>query len=369
LIITKEILNLNFSYPLEQHFPLDKLLFFDIETTGFSYKTSQLYLIGCIFFQKGCWTLKQWFSESKEDEKELLLSFYDFSREYSIWVHFNGDSFDFPYLTGKYRQHHLDIPYQNITSLDLYKKISPYKKLLKLDSLKQADLEKYLQIHRKDPFHGGELISLYKEYIHRPDDALQKVLLLHNHEDLLGLTSLTSILSYYDFFHGTFTLNNIRLEEAIDYQQQMQYDLIIDLNCAAPIPILFSFERDRIYISGKKYSIKLKIRLYTGTLKYFYSNYKDYYYLPKEDTALHKSVASYVDKEYRIQAKAHTCYGKRSGCFLPQYHAFHAPAFQVEYKESVTFFEYQEDAFQNIDFLKSYILHLLSYIVNPKRRS
>ena len=39
------------------------------------------------------------------------------------------------------------------------------------------------------------------------------------------------------------------------------------------------------------------------TLKYFYDNYKDYFYLPKEDTAIHKSVATYVDKDFRQKAK------------------------------------------------------------------
>ncbi len=36
-------------YPVEQITPLQKILFFDIETTGFTAKRSSIYLIGCAF--------------------------------------------------------------------------------------------------------------------------------------------------------------------------------------------------------------------------------------------------------------------------------------------------------------------------------
>ena len=46
---------------------------------------------------------------------------------------------------------------------------------------------------------------------------------------------------------------------------------------------------------------------------------KEYFYLPAEDTAVHKSVASYVDKEFRQKATKDTCYIKQNGDFLPAY--------------------------------------------------
>lgn len=41
-------------------------------------------------------------------------------------------------------------------------------------------------------------------------------------------------------------------------------------------------------------------------MRHFYSDYKNYYYLPKEDMAIHKSVAAYVDHEYRENARRTT---------------------------------------------------------------
>ena len=40
----------------------------------------------------------------------------------------------------------------------------------------------------------------------------------------------------------------------------------------------------------------MKMPLLEGTLKYYYPDYKNYYYLPLEDEAVHKSVGVYVDR-------------------------------------------------------------------------
>lgn len=48
MITIKHPVDLPDTYPLERIGALRDLLFFDIETTGFSGDTSQLYLIGCV---------------------------------------------------------------------------------------------------------------------------------------------------------------------------------------------------------------------------------------------------------------------------------------------------------------------------------
>lgn len=58
---------------------------------------------------------------------------------------------------------------------------------------------------------------------------------------------------------------------------------------------------------------------FTGELKTFFKDYKDYYYLPAEDYAIHKSVGEFVDRSARKQATAHTAYIKKAGTFIPVY--------------------------------------------------
>ena len=86
------------TYPLDRIGPLKDLLFFDIETTGFSGETSQLYLIGCTYFDGFGWKLIQWFTDTRQAEKELLDAFFEFLKRFKILIHFNGDRFDIPYL-------------------------------------------------------------------------------------------------------------------------------------------------------------------------------------------------------------------------------------------------------------------------------
>ena len=100
------------------------------------------------------------------------------------------------------------------------------------------------------------------------------------------------------------------------------------------------------------------------TLKLFYPNFKDYYYLPIEDTCILKSIASGVDKPYRENATKETCYTKVSGRFLP------APAglngftvFRADYTAKDTFIALKEltnkEAF---DLYSQTLLHdMLSY--------
>ena len=95
ITITKK-LDLPDTYPLDRIGPLSDLLFFDIETTGFSGDTSNLYLIGCTYFQEGSWNLIQWFADTAAAEPELLDSFFSFLENYKILIHFNGDGFDIP---------------------------------------------------------------------------------------------------------------------------------------------------------------------------------------------------------------------------------------------------------------------------------
>jgi len=94
-------------------------------------------------------------------------------------------------------------------------------------------------------------------------------------------------------------------------------------------------------------------------MKYFYSNYKDYYYLPAEDVALHKSVASFVDKSHRVQACASNCYTRKYAAYLPQWDMFVEPFFKRDYKSKELFFELTEEMKTDRDLFSRYAQYLL----------
>ena len=51
----------------------------------------------------------------------------------------------------------------------------------------------------------------------------------------------------------------------------------------------------------------LHIPVIHDTLKHYFTDYKNYYYLPKEDTAIHKSIAAFVEADNKEKAKK-LCY-------------------------------------------------------------
>jgi len=52
-------------------------------------------------------------------------------------------------------------------------------------------------------------------------------------------------------------------------------------------------------------------------LKHYFNDFKNYYYLPAEDEAMHKSVAQYVDASAKQKATRETAYTKKAGHFYP----------------------------------------------------
>ena len=103
-------------------------------------------------------------------------------------------------------------------------------------------------------------------------------------------------------------------------------------------------------------------------LKHFYSNYKDYYYLPDEDMAIHKSIATYVDKDHRKKCTAKNCFTKKDGSFLPQYDEIFTPVFKTDIKDNVSYFETTEDFFNSKSNIQEYTQHIINTISKNKKR-
>lgn len=209
---TEEIILNNFilKYPIERLAPLDQILFLDIETTGLSADNSQLYLIGCAFYKEGNWQIRQWFAQSAEEEPELLKSFFTFAADYSFLIHYNGNSFDLPYLRKKLLQYQLPYDFSQFEGIDIYKRIHPYRGFLKLPNCKQKTVESFLNIRREDRYTGGELINVYKDYLSSHDFNLYHILLLHNSDDMKGMLEVLPILSYYDLFNNSLKARKVQ---------------------------------------------------------------------------------------------------------------------------------------------------------------
>ena len=322
-------------------------LFFDIETTGFSRTGCFCYLIGVSFTDGRHFTVIQWLAEGASDEPLLIHKFCELAENFSSIIHFNGDNFDIPFLTKRAAIHNIPLNFDNMRSIDLFKHAKGLKSILRLESYNQTTVEHFLGIHRNDTYTGGELIKVYKEYI--KNDQLpakqadsEKLLLLHNFEDICGLIKISSIVSYNNIINKHISYKDIEYTPAYDIADEAKQS--DNISSTAYITLSFSLPeelpvsvllKDEYYVLRAEHStLKLRLPVITGILKYFYPNYKDYYYLPYEDTAMHKSIAAYVDSECRIKATKETCYTKKHGTFImiPSYSG-DMPVFKKDYND------------------------------------
>lgn len=341
----------NILYP-EGLFP-DETVYFDIETTGFSADVTALYLIGCIYFKNGKSYMLQWFSESDKDEKEMLTEFANFIKDKKYLICYNGITFDIPYLKKKYNKWNLEFNIDDINVIDYYRKFFAFKNFLGLTGLRQKDIETYLNISRKDTFSGGELIKWYYKYLklrftdNFEKDNIYKSLILHNNNDLIGLSALTRL---YDFASCIERLSDngdllIRCElndDKLILATELKTNFIKEIN----------IEKDsflcRIYENKTEHMTMMSIatNLLKTELKLFYKDYKNYYYLPKEDMIVHKSLAAFVDKGKKEKAGAENCYTKHSGTFIRIPEELNLQIFKKDYNDK-DFYVLADDVFFN----------------------
>ena len=156
--------------------PLSDFLFLDIETTGLSAEQNAIYLIGCAYCQSDGWDLIQWMDTSGKEEKEILSSFLLFASGYRYLVHYNGDRFDLPFLKKRLQAHSLQDLTEQVQSLDLYKAVVPYRRLLGLPDYKQQTMEALLDTGRPEGESGGDLVPSHRVLLIGVEEAEDSVL-------------------------------------------------------------------------------------------------------------------------------------------------------------------------------------------------
>ena len=73
MIVIKNKADVKIEYPIETLSSKDKVIFFDIETTGFSRKYCNIYLIGCMYYAGEQLMYTQWLAENFNDEANVLI--------------------------------------------------------------------------------------------------------------------------------------------------------------------------------------------------------------------------------------------------------------------------------------------------------
>lgn len=360
---------------------LEDALLYDIETTGLNPKASQLYLLGILLFHKENSEFIQYFAESVRDEEEILEQFFQLCQTKKVLISFNGEGFDNRFIEAMAKSYG-KLPFHlNLKQLDLFKLIRKRKKFYGLESCSLKSCERFLGIHRDDHCSGGELISVYQEYLQDKDSEKKNLLFLHNREDIQNLPALFSLLAYENIFQGnihfqraellvrdemkekndnhqkdkSLQIKDLELEERQNSRTSEKLCLRFSLPSSVPVPLTLTPKNFLLEI--KETSLCLTVPLYQGELCYFFKDYKDYEFIPSEDRAVHKSLVNMYPKEMREKAKASTAYQKMKTSFLPVFQEGEK-VFKKTYQDKQCFIPFKENTFESI----SPVEYLLSFL-------
>lgn len=188
----KEVLDLHEN--VFQYYNMDKVAYFDIETTGFDKEEDRVILISLGRFKDDkFFCIKQYFAENLEDEKEILYNFKKDLLEYRKWCSYNGIAFDEPFI--KKRMEKQNIIFESPKyHIDLYRLIRPYYRQMGMERCNLKTVEKYIGIEREDKIDGGISVDLYKEFLLTSNKELKKKIMLHNYEDVLSLPKIHELI-------------------------------------------------------------------------------------------------------------------------------------------------------------------------------
>ena len=235
--------------------------------------------------------LISWISEQESDEYEMLTALSDALDSIRRIITFNGNAFDLPHLHQKYKAFDLMDPLQGKQYLDLMLRLKPISRFLALPSGKLADFAGFLHLAQPDAsdeasfrFHPG---AEDKHEASTPNDALYTL-------------ECMSLLHYADFLKQGAEIREVTTDEE---------RVIFRLHYPDGFPVGFSVHDSGFHLRfSEDGTVLLSSRICNGSIRYYHTDVKNYWYLPLEGYAIHKSAAQYVDKSRREKAVRENCY-------------------------------------------------------------
>ena len=287
-----------------------QMILLDVETTGLSPEMSALFMIGCGWFEDQKLHMIQWLADSLElfGEQDILKGFsqwlFDFVDFESspVLITYNGTKFDLPFLNSRYEQCGLLNPLSalQIDHCDLYRKYLPLKKIWPVPNMKLKTLSQWMGYKFPAAPEGRKLIKTYHDYIKTKDPDMLNLLFLHNIDDIESLMFLLPMQGWLNFFHGDYEIAETLCTE--------QHKIRFKLKSFSPLKSSFEWEAYNIKLTAAGRFVSLLVPVYERGLRYYYTDYRNYVYLPAEDYALPKSMAKYMDRSYQEKACKENCY-------------------------------------------------------------
>ena len=171
--------------------PVERLGFFDIETTGTSGGTgTYIFLAGLGVLREDGFHLRQYFLPEIGQELPLLELLVEDLSEIDAIVTYNGRSFDVPCLETRITLARLTNPCAGMPHIDLLHAVRRLHRH-RMEACRLANAEQtVLGMERDDDVPGWLVPSLYFDYVRAGRIAPLRGVLRHNRDDILSLACL-----------------------------------------------------------------------------------------------------------------------------------------------------------------------------------
>jgi uncharacterized protein YprB with RNaseH-like and TPR domain len=225
---------------------LEKLLYFDTETTGLGHGAGNLaFMLGLGFYQHDRFVIEQLFIRNPAEELAMLAYFSELASCFTHLVTYNGKSFDWPLLQSRYVMNRLTNAMQSPRHLDF---LHPSRSLWKhtLPSVRLGKVEEeQLGFCRVDDLPGSLAPVYYFRYLAERDPQILQGVFIHNEYDLLSMVGLS--IHFSRALSGLMDLGGMvaeevyrlglwfaRMEEQELAEEAFQHLLMRDASEAAP---------------------------------------------------------------------------------------------------------------------------------------
>ena len=178
-------------------------LFFDTETTGLGGAGAIAFLLGMAWFdEQQRLNVEQLLLRSPADEPALLTHLTERLGRTTLLVSYNGKSFDWPLLKGRYVMNRRKIP-ADLPHLDLLH-IGRRLHRARLGACRLVTLESdVLGFERGEDVQGGDVPARYAHFLRTGDEEALRQVVEHNAWDVVSMAALVGLYGEpFDLMHG-----------------------------------------------------------------------------------------------------------------------------------------------------------------------
>ncbi len=309
-------------------------IYFAITTTGSDPRMSHMITAGLAYEENEKLIFRQETLEKPADELALLKRLADMLR--NTGGNIISTTSDIQYIKSKYSFYRLSDPL-------LGRKTVYLEDMLKTAGCSGNDRYAYesrIGFERNSILNGSLFPGEYTEYLLTGRKDIIDELITHNTDDLKSLAAVFRSASASD----PFTPENIIINSVIanDGLLTIRFSLADTPAAKEGIELQGTVRTPE---DALRYSLcacfntgEFKCEALRGELRFYFENYKDYYYLPMEGRAVHKSVGQFVDPAYRKRARKETAFEPYQGDFYPAFSSGIKPCFKNAPDDAISFF-------------------------------